>query len=83
MDLEKDWPICEEGTTIIKGKETDIMYRLPNKVPGKIRIAFVGDSITAGWGSTVDDKLMVKDHIPLNGSKLGRKAYPYRIWELL
>ena len=51
----------------------------------KIRIAFIGDSITEGaFGNRYDDLKKQGSHGYLvNGAKNGFKGYVYKIWEKL
>lgn len=61
------------------------MYKVPKKVPTKIRISFVGDSITQGNGASLDEEIREDgwDHYLTNGAKLGYRGYPYKFWQLL
>lgn len=61
------------------------MFTVPKKSPTKIRISFVGDSITLGLGSTKDNDLKEDglNGYPLNGAKDGHMGYPYKIGKIL
>ena len=60
-NMLKDGDFCPKGSTVVKGSD-EKMYRLTKKVPGKIRIACVGDSITCGQGG-ISDKNLEEDGI--------------------
>ena len=49
----------------------------------KIRIAFLGDSITEGYEGTINADLKEKGThgYLINGAKNGLKGYVYKIWE--
>jgi hypothetical protein len=51
----------------------------------KIRIAFLGDSITEGYGNRVfaDLEEQGTHEYLINGAKNGLKSYVYKIWEKL
>jgi len=61
------------------------MYKLPPHEPGKIRISVVGDSISEGMLTTINEDLKKEGskHYLINGCKMGQKGWPYELWKIL